>query len=499
MQNSHRQLIFRMLKSQQYIFIAIALTSPLILWALCQLLPTFDDWSYYTAPYNGSFFSSRWLPIASWWRPFDHVFGWIVGLNYRLFPTLNHVFVYAAHLLNTYLLWRIAGQLSFSQFGRNIAVLFFYLSPATLGTVTGIDSMNQAYSHLWGLAAMTIYFRGKREDYGEASSARDGEKKGESLAYTIYIACILIATLCKENGYMWAIIIPLVAWGFSLTDRRRLLRDWMLAIVLGVVYFIVRIILTTNQVEINNEYFDVTITNRLKDIATFIGLTWIPVDYVALVYPPERNLFLVGITFIFGMPFILYTYFANPRNIFKKPHIVLFASIFLAALPHLITLFTTMHTYASLSMAALAIAWLCEQLKNKKIIILFFILYIINAVGVDFHHGIEAYKSGLIGKKMGIETKEKTGKPVDSVAVIFIDTDEPKYSSFCVIPYHAFGWGNAVMYETGYQWPNNFEYIEIKINKNAKKEAYRIAKEYIKNNTCQCAWIIEKNKVEVIK
>ena len=116
----------------------ILFTSPIVLWLLCQLLPTFDDWTYYTAPYMGSLFSSRWLPMDSWWRPFDHVFGWIVGLNYRLFPTLNHVFVYAAHLMNTLLVWHIARQLRFTPFGRTVAVGFFYLSPAMLGTVTGI-------------------------------------------------------------------------------------------------------------------------------------------------------------------------------------------------------------------------------------------------------------------------------------------------------------------------------------------------------------------------
>ncbi len=480
------------MKGQRYIFFAIALTSPLILWGLCQLLPTFDDWSYYTAPYDGSFFSSRWLPIASWWRPFDHVFGWIVGLNYRLFPTLNHVFVYVAHLLNTFLLWRIAGQLSFSQFGRNIAVLFFFLSPAMLGTVTGIDSLNQVYSHLWGLVAMSIYLK--------SLSQEKSKKKTLILHHSFFIFFILIATLCKENGYMWAIIIPFVAWGFQLIDRRRLWRDWMLAITLGVIYFIVRILLTTNQVEINHDYFIVTFTDRLKDIATFIGLTWIPIDYVALVYPPERNLILVGITFIIGIPFILYTYFGNIRNIFKKPHIVLFLSVFLAALPHLITLFTTMHAYAGLSMAALAIAWLCEHLKHKKIVTILFTLYLVNAIFVDIHHGIEAWKSGLKGKQMGIEAIEKTGSPVNRVSIVFINTNETKYSNFCVIPYDAFGWGNAAIYETGMKWPTDFEYREVMEGKNERQEAISIARKDIDENNCDCAWIIKKDQIlEVVR
>ena len=502
----------------------ILFTSPIVLWLLCQLLPTFDDWTYYTAPYMGTLFSSRWLPMDSWWRPFDHVFGWIVGLNYRLFPTLNHVFVYAAHLMNTLLVWHIARQLRFTPFGRTVAVGFFYLSPAMLGTVTGIDSLNQAYSHFWGLLATSIYLR-------EASFR--GERRGERgerivlipqsshstllspLSTLLCILCILIATLCKENGYMWGIIAPLVAWGFQLIDRRRLLRHWALVIALGIAYFVVRLLLTTSQVDINNEYFDVTLTNRLKDIATFVGLTWIPIDYVSLfnlttqhAAPLHTNgelfvqlfnfsTFQLLISAALVMPFMLYAYFRKPRNIFKKQHLVLFAGIILAALPHLLTLFTTMHAYAGLSMAALSIAWLVERAGHRRLHL--FALFLIGVLAVDIHHGIAAWKSGLVGRQMGIQAVSKTGSPVQRVSIIYINTGERRYSSFCCIPYEAFAWGNTALYQTGYQWPNDFQYHEIADSPHAHQQALDLARKDIDLGNCQCAWIVRKDQIEVVR
>ena len=71
----------------------ILLLSPFILYAITLLLPTFDDWTYYTTPYFGTLTLNNLLPERSWWRPFDVIFGWVLGRDYRLFPLLNHIFV----------------------------------------------------------------------------------------------------------------------------------------------------------------------------------------------------------------------------------------------------------------------------------------------------------------------------------------------------------------------------------------------------------------------
>ena len=135
----------------------ILLTAPLALLLLCQLQPTFDDWTYYTIPQTTPLTIRSLLPDGNYWRPFDVLFGHLLGLDYRLFPLLNHLFILLGHILNTLLICRILQWFQVGRLSRNLSVIFFYLSSGTLGTVLDIDSLNQVYSLLWGLLALYSY------------------------------------------------------------------------------------------------------------------------------------------------------------------------------------------------------------------------------------------------------------------------------------------------------------------------------------------------------
>lgn len=143
------------------LFIIILALSPFIIYWLTILLPTFDDWTYFTRPdyYFGEHFYDRLMPHFSYWRPWDGMFGYILHLYPDLFPALNHAVVYIAHLGGTYIVYRISKELGFKPFACSVATLYFFISPAMLGTVLGIDSINQAYASFWGLLATYIYIR----------------------------------------------------------------------------------------------------------------------------------------------------------------------------------------------------------------------------------------------------------------------------------------------------------------------------------------------------
>ena len=104
----------------------ILLTAPLALLLLCQLQPTFDDWTYYTIPQTEPFRLQSLLPDGNYWRPFDVLFGHLLGLNYRLFPFLNHLFILLGHILNTWLVYRILQWFRVSTLSRNLSVVFFH-------------------------------------------------------------------------------------------------------------------------------------------------------------------------------------------------------------------------------------------------------------------------------------------------------------------------------------------------------------------------------------
>ena len=115
-----------MAKSIKILFL---ISIPVFLWGLLLILPTFDDWTYLTTPYFGDFFDNKGLlPYKSYWRPFDATIGYILGLNYKMFPALNHILVLLGHVGSTILVYMLTKK-------NILAATFFYLSTAMLGTV----------------------------------------------------------------------------------------------------------------------------------------------------------------------------------------------------------------------------------------------------------------------------------------------------------------------------------------------------------------------------
>lgn len=460
-----------------YIFI----TAPIVLWFICLLLPTFDDWSYITTPGNGVCIKRNILPFWSYWRPFDAIIGWILSLYHPLFPILNHIIVYGAHLISTFIIYKLCIILQYNQRAIAISTFFFYFSPAVLGTVLGIDSINQATAQLWGLVGLYLYLI---------------NNKHKRQQYILWISSVFMATLSKENGICFFVVIPFIAYGFDFIDKKKLIRHWSIGIAAAIVYFTVRLLLNNNQVDINHEYFENTLLSKAKHVAMFVAYPFINFDYVSLFYPPKRNIFIVIITLILALPFIVFLFFKQRKQLTSKPFIILSLSMFLLALPHLLTLFTTMHAYAGHSMAALIIGLLVNQCNKKSLLQWLFLLFVVSNIYTDYHHWIMSYRSGLTGKSMAQQAIEKTGVPVDKVYTITIDKGEQKYSSFCVIPVYAFGWGIAAANETNYEWPKEME--DSTIYKDEINNIPSIINHAFKKGY-NCIWIVDNNHIEVVK
>ena len=97
---------------------------------------------------------------------------------------------------------------------------------------------------------------------------------------------------------------------------------------------------------------------------------------------------------------------------------------------------------------------------------------------------------------MAKEAIAATPVPVNRVKILAIEDDYPKLSSFCVIPYDAFGWGEAAKYETCYLWP---EYIDnIVVSQQDKKKLPHMAKEAYSEGY-DWVWVVEKDSVYSIR
>lgn len=465
--------MFDMTKNIKILFL---LSIPVFLWGLLLILPTFDDWTYLTTPYFGKFWDNPGLlPVKSYWRPFDATIGYILGLNYKMFPALNHIFILLGHVGCAVLIYLLSK--------RNIlAATFFYLSTAMLGTVLDIDSANQVYSQFWGLVALWFYQK---------------EKK------ILWIISFLIATLAKENGIMFAFLPIFLKWGEDekLTISPKYIKDGLLALGAVVCYGVARIILTpANNVQ-NSEYIGNSLLDHAKDLIQY-STTWIPIDMAAIAYQPTRCLPLAIFTLLLALPFlyVIFTKIFQHRK--EKMMYVLLISFILAGAPHLVTLVSVMHSYAGLGMLSLLLGYLFPVDKLKKAETIMFGAFITASLISDVHHWYGAYKSGLVGKELATKVLAQTNDTPQRVHLISIDNNEPRYSIFNVIPRETLGWGKAVRFESGYTIGND-EINDTIIGPFDSPSSKAIGIEDMKQviiskNKYDAIWVIDSTDVKVI-
>ena len=461
---------------------------PVILFLLIQILPTFDDWTYLTAPdFGDPFAADRILPSNGYWRPFDALIGSILGLNHHLFPTLNHFIILLGHAIATYLVYRLAER-------SILSALFFFLSPGMLGTVLDIDSANQAYATCWGLASLLFYMQGR---------------KG------LWMLCVVIATFCKENGIVYAVIPPLMHYFQQpslhnvkkqtnnvkqhLSNIKPYLRDMLPMMSLVAVYAAARILLTPADDAIKDDYLTPSLADHAKDLVLYIAGTWLPIDYEAIVFPPTRCIPLALLTLLLAIPFlvVLARKFWNNRN--NRMIYAMIALYFLAAAPHLLTLVSLMHVYAGLPFAALIINMLCKQLTRRQNIAV--TLFLTAALITDIHHGYAAYQSGIVGKEMAEDVLKKSKTLPQSVYIINIDNGEKKYSTFNVIPRDAFGWGRAAGHYSDYTCAQSIEDTTITAsgdNSTKQRIIQDITKKVEQKNTYDALWVVDGKNISIL-
>ncbi len=418
--------------------------SPLWVVMICALKPTFDDWTYFTTPWylvmNDCSLSEALMPYGSYWRPFDVLCGWILSFCPSAFPIANHIIVAVGHICNTIVLYHIGTKMLNTRHGREIAIIFFVLSPGMIAAVTGIDTLNQTWACLFGMLSIDAYL------------FLSGRKR-----IVLWLICVILATLWKENGIAFAIIGPLLAWGWKKENSRQMIRAWAIAIVICIGYFAARYALRNENVEVNSLYLNFSLSQQLRNIAMFVGMTFIPLDYVSLYFKPLRNWLVVALTATFAIPLIVYLFWQGRKLVKSRKFIALAISILAAASPHLLTLFTAMHSYAALPIVALALGWVADDVQTDKPLKQLTVAFALSCTFISLHHWHKAYKSGMIGEKMSKQGIEElcahTTVPVDSVFTISIYEGQSKYSSFCVIPVDAFGWGYSLLNKTNAQWP----------------------------------------------
>ena len=462
--------------------ILIILLSPLLLYAVWFILPTHDDWAATTTPDFTPFFTKEHFFFYGYhWRPFDTWIGYLVGRNPQLlFPAINHLLVVLGHFLSVVALFKVLIVLGFNKKTINVSTLFFFIIPATMATVTAIDSQNQVYALTTDLIAFLFYVKNSKNKY------------------IFWPILIFLATLFKENGLMWALICPVLTYGFDLIDKKTLKKDLLVGLGIMIAYALI-IAIQPKDITIHPEY-EPGVLKIIKNIVKFLFSSFITVDYIYLLHQPSRKLLWAIVSFLFALPF-LYLVFIRQWQLFSHKKMWCTAiCLLIAVAPHLLTTFSMMHTYAGLAFITIMIAYSINTYKEQhKTLILSFVLFLIVSVAIDIHLIDSSIKSGRIGKQMAREAIQKTGKPMKSVYLIIIEDDYPKLSSFCVIPNEAFGWGIAAKYETNYQWPEVIKDTTIERSADALRKATNLGLETLNKQQYDCIWIVDHEHIDVIK
>lgn len=462
----------------------ILVSVPFVLYGAMLILPTFDDWYSLTAPkiiYDGSW-TQFFLPYGVVWRPFDALVGFILSTDYRMCPTFNHAVIVAGHVLNTLIVYKICRALKFNHTATSMATVFFYASPCMLGTVLSCDSFNQTYSNFWGLVALWSYL------------THTGKRR-----YAMQAACIILATLCKENGIAWLVVPPIMRYAFKDADWRQLAKGVAFGLAVAAVYFAVRLSLPKTEI-INPEYSNFALTKKVRDLCVALGYTWFAVDWIAVFHEQSRNIAVAAATLLLSLPLVYVVFFRDIRRRLTLRFAAICLCILAVWSPNLVITMSVMNVYSGLGMAALLVGYAVNAYKpGDRMVKTAFALYLVSAIPVGIHHWYKAWQTSLAGKQMAIDAQGQIKEPADSLFTITIKEDERKFSSFCVLPSDAFADGMALQYENGYKWPRAIDSNYIEREGDYMGKAMAMARKALASKKFGCAIIVDKDKVTVVQ
>lgn len=416
----------------------ITLSLPVVLWSVVFIYPTFDDWTSTPSPNPDAFSWDLLLPRKSYWRPFESLYGWCLAHYRWLMPWLSHVIVIAGHYIGAIMVYFVALQLGFKLMARNMATILFWLSTGAIATTTACDGMSQTWVHTLGMVALYSYLKHARQ----ASSS------------FVWLLIIAFATFVKENAVCWGVAIPLIGYVFGFVNKQKALKDIFIAFFWGILYSLIHFAMpTAADYRLEADYFDFSIMRMLRGVAMWVAFSWLPVDYIHLLHAPHRNLLYVGLSVLAISPFLI--------CLLKSAHIsvrsrsfwgLLCAAVILVA-PHIMTIFSMMHVYASLGIVALMAGYMVNNMCKQKYLLTAFGLYFLTSVTVNVQHCVAAYDSGELGRRLAAEAVEGVEKPVDRAFLLLIDNGEQRYSNFFVLPWETFGWGGGIQWQTSHKWP----------------------------------------------
>ncbi|KAA6348780.1 hypothetical protein EZS27_003758 [termite gut metagenome] len=483
------------MKKLTFLFIFIFVTAiTLFLW------PTSDDWSTMLPCYD--FNLSALLPTVVFWRPFEYLFSIFLGFIPWSYPYLNHILVVIAHFFIAYILYWMCKKFEFNKKIAIGVVLFFLFSSGATGTVLSVDSLNQAYSTLWGLLSFVVLLKCKK-----------------FLKYLFWVLFCFIAALCKESGIVWFCASPMLFFAlrintiesvFKKSELISFSRNLGLGLLFVVLYFIIRLSLQPEGVELGateGRYHLSFSLSIIRNIAVLFGGAMTSIDSIALFLSP-RNYLLLFLTVVLNIPLLLCILFYAKQLIHdgkKTGQVILLVIIaVVVSSPHLVMKKAgEMHVYPTLFIVSLVFGILFNTYsysteKRKSLGKICVVLFFISVIITDTHKWLSVYHYGMSSYNLSKEIFQHTPlPPPDKALLINVKYDEPGYSIFHQSPYYAIGKGEAVKYFYNFKYPKVINRINIKDgDENFINFQIRTITDTLSVNY-DCIWIVNKLQVRL--
>lgn len=454
----------------------ITLTVPFVLFATVPLLPTYDDWGATPGPNPDPFSWTLLLPRHSYWRIPENLYGYAIAHYRWLMPWFPHVIVIAGHYVGCCVVFLVCRELRFSVFARNIATLFFWITTGAIATTTACDGMSQTWVQALGMMALYSYL--KRSQNGHSYR---------------WLILIVLATFVKENALCWGVAIPLIGYVFGVADKRTSIKSLAYGISFALLYTVVHFIVPTAENYVLNEsYFDFSVLRFLRGLALLMTFTWLPLDYTHLLHAPHRNILCVAFSAIASLPFILLLFGRQVARFRDVKAMGLILAFFVIVSPHLLTIFSLMHGYASLGVAALIVGYFVECSKvGRRHLSIAFAAFALTSVIVNAEHCWAAYESGFMGKRLSLEAVNGVRKPVEKAFLLSVYRGETRYSNFYVLPLETFDYGNGILWENEYKWPKTIDCDEVEAETFNMQEKV----DSLLRLGYDCVWVLDKDHI----
>ncbi len=333
----------------------------ILAWALMTIpafwvMPAMDDWVA-SAPIS-TFSWNLLLPDFMLWRPFQHLFR-VVAFAFP-YPGFVHATNALGHLAAVGLVSILTRQCGGSRRSSLLAALAYALAPAVGAAVWSVDSENQVWSNVFGLASAAILIRGDKATLG---------------SYAGWLIFAMVSVLWNEGGIAWFAAAPLLKafarTHFEVSLRQVYMRcgeELAIGILCVALYFAARFLLLGSvSLGVPGERYGVGFNpiTLAKHAAMIVGMALSTVDTLALL-SPKPKMWLAFLTLALGLP-LLVIFLGRARRSWTAHQWLLAACVSLAVVSPFCVMGHVGEMYAQRPAAVLAIMLIGHKYSSARV------------------------------------------------------------------------------------------------------------------------------------